>query len=77
MCPKHQRDKKYAQCRDNLYIIGDAAGVSTLDMGEGIHAAIKSGIMAAEAIVNNKQFMLNGLKKFSLPDIFLSKNHES
>jgi len=41
-------------------------------MGEGIHAAIKSGIMAAGAIANHKQFMPHGLTKFSLPDIFLS-----
>lgn len=69
--------KSHAQCRDNLFIIGDAAGVSTLDMGEGIHSAIKSGIMAAAAIINHKQFMLHDLKKFSLPGIFLAKNHES
>jgi len=68
--------KNHAYCRDNLFIIGDAAGVSTLDMGEGIHAAIKSGIMAADAIANHKQFippgLANGLAKFSLPGIFLS-----
>lgn len=69
--------KSHAQCRDNLFIIGDAAGVSTLDMGEGIHSAIKSGIMAAAAIINHTQFMLHDLKKFSLPGIFLAKNHES
>jgi len=65
--------KNHACRRDNLFIIGDAAGLSTLDMGEGIHAAIKSGIMAAETIANNKQFTPQGLRKFSLPGIFLAK----
>ena len=67
--------KNHARQRENLFIIGDAAGLSTLDMGEGIHAAIKSGIMAADAIANNKQFMPQGLTKFSLPGIFLARNH--
>ena len=62
--------------KDNLFVIGDAAGVSTLDMGEGIHTAIKTGIMAADAIANNKHFILTGLAKFSLPGIFLAKNYK-
>jgi flavin-dependent dehydrogenase len=69
----HKRD---ALCRDNIFIIGDAAGVSTLDMGEGIHSAIKSGMMAAAAIINHKQVMRQDLKRFSLPGIFLEKNHD-
>jgi len=62
--------------KGNLFVIGDAAGVSTIDMGEGIHAAIKTGIMAADTIANNKQFILHGLTKFSLPGIFLAKKYK-
>jgi flavin-dependent dehydrogenase len=39
---------------DNLFVIGDAAGLSTLDMGEGIHAAVQSGIAAADAIISGR-----------------------
>ena len=37
----------------NAFIVGDAAGLSTLDMGEGIQAAIKSGQWAAGVIANS------------------------
>lgn len=56
--------------RDTVFVVGDAAGVSTLDMGEGIHGAIKSGIMAAEAIVTKRPVKRpRGFKKVSLPGI--------
>lgn len=58
---------------DNAYVIGDAAGVSTLDLGEGIHAAVASGMMAAEAIADHKDFDLGTLTRFSLPGIFWGK----
>ncbi len=61
--------KKYHQ--DNAFIIGDAAGLSTLDMGEGIHGAVLSGIRVADAIVENKPFLLPHLARFSLPKILL------
>ncbi|MDX2440801.1 MAG: FAD-dependent monooxygenase [Desulfobacterales bacterium] len=52
--------------RDNLFVIGDAAGVSTLYMGEGVHAVIS----------NNKQFH-DDFTKFSLPGIFMAKHYNS
>ncbi len=55
--------------KDNVFVVGDAAGVSTLDMGEGIHGAIKSGMMAADAIATNKPVRPRGLTKVSLPGI--------
>ncbi|CCK80990.1 NAD(P)/FAD-dependent oxidoreductase [Desulfobacula toluolica] len=63
------------QCqKDNVFVIGDAAGLSTLDMGEGIHAAIAGGILAAKAIVEKKEFRVESLGKFSLPGmIFQNK----
>jgi flavin-dependent dehydrogenase len=68
--------KRNTWCRDRVFIIGDAAGLSTLDMGEGIHGAIKSGLMAADTIVNHGKFIYHGQAKFSLPGIFLGKNHK-
>ena len=65
--------------KDNAFVIGDAAGLATLDMGEGIHAAIASGILAAKAIVG-KQEVQSGLlekfsfwEKFSLPGMMFPK----
>ncbi|MBU0970337.1 MAG: NAD(P)/FAD-dependent oxidoreductase [Proteobacteria bacterium] len=56
----------------NAFVVGDAAGLSTLDMGEGIQGAIASGIMAAEAIAGNREIALGALPKFSLPGILLA-----
>jgi hypothetical protein len=40
-------------------------------MGEGIHGAVLSGILVADAIVENKPFALPHLPRFSLPKIVL------
>lgn len=52
---------------DNIFLIGDAAGLATRDMGEGIGPAVKSGILAAEAITSGKTYPLNSVKKNSFP----------
>jgi flavin-dependent dehydrogenase len=39
----------------NAFIIGDAAGLATLDMGEGIGPAVQSGLSAAETILTGKK----------------------
>ena len=57
-------------CRiDNAFIIGDAAGLSTLDMGEGIYAAVQSGLSAARAVSEQIRFNPYIFPKFSLPGI--------
>jgi menaquinone-9 beta-reductase len=53
----------------NVFAIGDAAGLSTLDMGEGIHAAVQSGIAAAKAICTGRPVRLNHISRFSLPGL--------
>jgi flavin-dependent dehydrogenase len=55
--------------KNNAFAIGDAAGLSTLDMGEGIHNAVKSGIMAAHVIAGTKGAGPPGLTRFSLPGL--------
>ena len=57
----------------NAFIVGDAAGLATLDMGEGICAAIKSGINAARSIIGQKD--INGFtpSKLSLPGILFKR----
>lgn len=50
---------------DNAFLVGDAAGLATRDMGEGIGPAVQSGILAARSIVEGKPFSLDGIRKNS------------
>ena len=52
---------------DGAFLIGDAAGLATRDMGEGIGPAVISGILAADAITSGKPFSLSSVKKYSFP----------
>jgi flavin-dependent dehydrogenase len=52
---------------NNSFILGDAAGLATRDMGEGIGPAVRSGILVAEAIINGKPISLKSVKKYSFP----------
>ena len=51
----------------NAFLVGDAAGLATRDMGEGIYPAIKSGILAAESIISGGEYRLNSIPKYSFP----------
>lgn len=51
--------------RDNAFLVGDAAGLATLDMGEGIGPAIKSGLLAAEAIIHHTPYSVASIPKYS------------
>ena len=44
--------------RGNAFITGDAAGLATRDMAEGIGPAVRSGLAAAEAIVSGAEYRL-------------------
>lgn len=45
----------------NALIVGDAAGLATRDMCEGIGPAVESGILAATAIVRGSDYALHGI----------------
>ncbi len=49
----------------NAFIVGDAAGLATLDLGEGIGPAIRSGMRAAEAIATGRPYSLDGIASYS------------
>lgn len=51
----------------NAFIVGDAVGLATIDMAEGIGPAIQSGLRAAEAIIQNKDYNLKSIEKCSIP----------
>ena len=51
---------------NNVYLIGDAAGLATLDLGEGIGPAIESGILAANSILSGSRFSERSVTRYSL-----------
>jgi menaquinone-9 beta-reductase len=52
--------------RENAFLTGDAAGLATLDMGEGISPAIQSGLLAADAILHNRDYSVASIPRYSL-----------
>lgn len=53
----------------NAFITGDAAGLATLDMGEGIGPAVESGLAAADAIITGRPYSLDHVPRFSAPQL--------
>jgi geranylgeranyl reductase family protein len=51
--------------RDNAFLVGDSAGLATHDMGEGIGPAIKSGLLAAEAILHHTPYSAASIPRYS------------
>lgn len=54
---------------DNAFVIGDAAGLATRDMGEGIGPAIESGLLAADAIAKGGRLSFRSIPRFSLRSV--------
>ena len=50
---------------DNAFITGDAAGLATRDLCEGIGPAIRSGQRAVETILTGAEYRLDDLSSFS------------
>ena len=65
----HLRQPVPAGRLNNAYIVGDAAGLATLDLGEGIGPAIESGILAANSIFTGRRFSERSVTRYSLPHI--------
>jgi len=71
--PYHLRGEAPVAHLDGAYLVGDAAGLATLDMGEGIGAAVRSGASAAESILTGAQYSLRSLPRYSLPQIAFAR----
>jgi menaquinone-9 beta-reductase len=63
------RRKKPALRRGNAFLVGDALGLATRDMGEGIGPAIHSGLLAANAIIHNVAYQVNDIPCYSTPSL--------
>jgi flavin-dependent dehydrogenase len=57
----------------NVMIVGDAVGLASIDMGEGIGPAVRSAMLAADAIIKNNEYDLKKLARFSFPVFFRYK----
>jgi flavin-dependent dehydrogenase len=56
---------------DNAFIVGDAVGLATRDLGEGIGPAVKSGILAADAIIDGQHYSLDKvIRRSVIPMLF-------
>lgn len=55
--------------RGNAFLVGDAAGLATVDMGEGIGPAMRSGILAAEAILDDGGYDVSTIPRYSFPGL--------
>ncbi|CRI66685.1 putative Geranylgeranyl reductase [Thiocapsa sp. KS1] len=51
---------------ENAFLVGDAAGLATRDLAEGIGPAIRSGILAADAIADGGEYSLDSVSRYSL-----------
>tara|TARA_R110000868_G_scaffold379035_5_gene644710 strand:+ start:3766 stop:4062 length:297 start_codon:yes stop_codon:yes gene_type:complete len=64
----YQIRDRVEHCRlDNAFVIGDAAGLATTHLGEGIGPAVESAMLAADAIINKSQFSLHSIHRKSNP----------
>lgn len=68
------RDKNPTTQINNIYLVGDAVGLATVDMGEGIGPSVESGILAADAIINQHEYSVKSISKYSFPSILFRKN---
>jgi flavin-dependent dehydrogenase len=54
----------------NAFIVGDAVGLASVDMGEGIGPAVRSAIAAARAITTGAEYTLDHVSRYSVPGFF-------
>ena len=66
----HLRNTRPQLRTGNAFLVGDAVGLATRDMGEGIHPAIRSGILAAEAIISSQEYSVASIPSYSWPSLF-------
>jgi geranylgeranyl reductase family protein len=55
--------------RGNAFLVGDAAGLASMDMGEGIGPAIQSGRLAAESILTGGIYRVDAIPRYSLSSL--------
>jgi flavin-dependent dehydrogenase len=64
--PYRTGDRRKSVRSGNAFIVGDAAGLATLDMGEGIGPAVESGLLAAREILGLDRYTIDKIAKYTL-----------
>jgi len=62
--------------RGNAFVVGDALGLATRDMCEGIGPAVRSGLLAARAIVEDAEYTLDSVGAFTIDNRLAHKGLE-
>jgi flavin-dependent dehydrogenase len=70
--PYYCGDRRKQLRRDNAWIIGDAAGLATLDLAEGIGPAIESGTLAARDILGIETYSAGKITSTSIGPLIAS-----
>lgn len=60
----------------NAFLVGDALGLATRDMCEGIGPAVRSGLLAARAIEENASYTLESVGAFTIGNTLVKKGLE-
>lgn len=61
---------------DNAFIVGDSIGLATRDMCEGIGPAIRSGLMAADAITRGTPYSIDSIGRYSVDKRWINRSLE-
>lgn len=64
--PYYLGDRRKTVKKDRAYLLGDAAGLATVDLAEGIGPAIESGVLAAKDILGEDVYSADKITKYSL-----------
>lgn len=60
----------------NAFIVGDSIGLATRDMCEGIGPAIRSGLMAADAITRGTPYSIDSIGRYSVDKRWINRSLE-
>ncbi|MFW6092871.1 MAG: NAD(P)/FAD-dependent oxidoreductase [Pseudomonadota bacterium] len=70
------RDTADPARQGNAFVVGDAAGLATRDMCEGIGPAVRSGLTAARAIIDDRPYSLAEIEPFTASNVLVKKGLE-
>ena len=57
--------------KEGCFLIGDSAGLASVDLGEGIGPAIESGLLVAKEILGQEAYLKEKTSRFSLGGLLL------
>ena len=60
----------------NAFIVGDSIGLATRDMCEGIGPAIRSGLLAADAIGQGTEYSIDAIGRYSIDKRWMHRSLE-